>query len=137
MARCVPNALVGGASGTWQVTTADCAPPPPTPCPDSIDQAQDESCNPEGTKCSFPGDVACYCVRPSRVDRESAYCGFSEPTRWYCGEFDHQAQCPHGVPEIGSPCDADIECGFACFNSLSRTCSNGVWQEGQVHGECI
>jgi hypothetical protein len=128
--------------GAWKLALGGCAPPSdPTPCPETALLARDTPCWPNEAECHYPGAVACYCQEPFDVDallcqeRNSNGRG-PVPLLWYCGQ--ETANCPVGVPDIGSPCTEDgLLCGDPCAGPYARRCTAGAWELARPQTECV
>jgi hypothetical protein len=130
--------------------------PPPAVCPESMQDAVQHSCDPEGIqRCDynykwfgcFPGELFC---------ESNAGCVCNG--HWSCNEFQHYCtdqtrqrsswvgtscdpnDCPPEAPVTGRPCTTSKTCGYnysysgcdwpqlKCEQEKSCQCSNGKWQ---------
>ncbi|MES1185587.1 MAG: hypothetical protein ABUL60_17375 [Myxococcales bacterium] len=125
------------AAGKYTEQASNCEPPAPDVCPASVEAASEQPCRARDTACPYPGDVACYCAAIYDISgSSSSNCGRPRLS-WYCGADYRPAECPEGVPDIGSACTGAQVCGEACFNQYSRACVDGQWERARPVRECL
>jgi hypothetical protein len=127
--------------GTWRLSPGSCVDAPePTPCPATPIAAKDMPCRPDGAVCHYPGDLSCHCQQP--YDLAALLCADQAslrgpvPLLWFCG--DASADCPVGIPDIGSTCKMEgMKCGDPCLGDYARQCLAGTWQRFESPKECL
>ncbi len=115
------------AANGWQITTPRCVAPVPATCPATREAAADKPCTGMNAVCGYDG-LNCTCTNCTT----GPVIRCDGPTTWHCEAPNMNANCPAGLPRLGSPCTPNGQmCTYACGDNGGRACRDGVWVRAQ------